>query len=84
MQLFSNAKKAKNKLIDARKNEILEYEFNARNYELMLAMVGDDAELQAFKEHLQGLLASTKLELRKAQIILQATMVNELELPRGE
>ena len=74
----------KEKLIKARENEILEYEFNAKNYELMLAIVGDDEELQGFKEHLQGLLASTKLELRKTQIILQATMENDLELPKGE
>jgi hypothetical protein len=57
--------------LDARIKEVTEYQVNIDNFRLAIAKIGDDAELQPFKDHLQNLLASSLLEQRKAQIMLE-------------
>ena len=57
--------------LDARIKEVTEYQVNIDNFRLAIVKVGDDVELQPFKEHLQSLLASSILEQRKAQIMLE-------------
>ena len=57
--------------LDARIKEVTEYQVNIDNFRLAIIKVGDDAELQPFKENLQNLLASSTLEQRKAQIMLE-------------
>ncbi|WP_068305911.1 hypothetical protein [Pararhodobacter sp. CCB-MM2] len=56
--------------LEAREKEVTEYQVNIDNFRLAIAEIGDDPELQGFKESLQGLLASSVLEQRKAQIML--------------
>jgi transcriptional regulator CtsR len=56
--------------LDARIKEVTEYQVNIDNFRLAIERIGDDAELQQFKEQLQGLLSSSLLEQRKAQIML--------------
>lgn len=56
--------------LDARIREVTEYQVNIDNFRLAIVKIGDDAELQPFKENLQNLLASSLLEQRKAQIML--------------
>jgi hypothetical protein len=68
----------KQQAIEQRLAEIKDYEFNIRNYELMLLKIGDDSELADFKAQVEGLLASSRIELKKSKIILQATEENEL------
>ena len=56
--------------LDARIREVTEYQVNIDNFRLALDRIGDDPELQEFKASLQNLLASSLLEQRKAQIML--------------
>lgn len=56
--------------LDARVREVTEYEVNIRNFRLAIEKIGDDAELAGFKAQLEDLLASSLLEQRKAQIML--------------
>ena len=56
--------------LDARIKEVTEYQVNIDNFRLAIERVGDDPELQDFKANLSGLLASSILEQRKAQIML--------------
>lgn len=56
--------------LDARIREVTEYQVNIDNFTLAIERIGDDPELQEFKENLQGLLASSLLEQRKTQIML--------------
>jgi hypothetical protein len=56
--------------LDARIREVTEYAVNIDNFRLAIEHVGDDPELQDFKAQLEGLLASSILEQRKAQIML--------------
>jgi hypothetical protein len=56
--------------LDARIKEVTEYQVNIDNFALAIAKIGDHAELQEFKKHLQNLLASNVCEQRKAQIML--------------
>jgi muramoyltetrapeptide carboxypeptidase LdcA involved in peptidoglycan recycling len=56
--------------LDARIKEVTEYQVNIDNFRLAIEHVGDDPELQDFKANLSGLLASSILEQRKAQIML--------------
>ena len=55
---------------DARSKEVTEYQVNITNFTLAIERIGDDAELQEFKDQLSGLLVSSTLEQRKAQIML--------------
>lgn len=56
--------------LDARIREVTEYQVNIDNYRLAIERIGDDEELRQFKEQIQALLASSLLEQRKAQIML--------------
>lgn len=56
--------------IQVRRDEVAEYEFNNENFRRAINEVGDDPELQEFKEHLKQLLTSSMLEQKKAQTIL--------------
>ena len=56
--------------LDARIKEVTEYQVNINNFRLAIEHIGDDPELQDFKAQLEGLLASSILEQRKAQIML--------------
>lgn len=56
--------------LDGRIREVTEYQVNIDNFRLAIDMVGDDEELAEFKQQLEGLLASSLLEQRKAQIML--------------
>jgi hypothetical protein len=56
--------------LDARIREVTEYQVNIDNFRLAIEQVGDDPDLQHFKEHLQNLLSSSITEQRKAQIML--------------
>lgn len=56
--------------LDGRIREVTEYQVNIDNFRLAIEMIGDDEELADFKHQLQGLLASSMLEQRKAQIML--------------
>jgi hypothetical protein len=54
----------------ARVKEVTEYQVNIDNFRLAIRRIGDDVEMQDFKTNLQNLLASSLLEQRKAQIML--------------
>jgi hypothetical protein len=56
--------------LDARIKEVTEYQVNIDNFRLAIDRIGDDAEMQEFKQQLEGLLASSLYEQRKAQLIL--------------
>ena len=56
--------------LDARIKEVTEYQVNIDNFRLAIDKIGDDVDLQPFREHLQNLLGSSILEQRKAQIML--------------
>lgn len=56
--------------LEARVKEVTEYQVNIDNYRLAIERIGDDEELRQFKQQIQSLLASSLLEQRKAQIML--------------
>jgi len=61
---------------DARIQEVMHYQINIDNYTLALEEIGkmppdERAELSGFTEQLRGLLASEKLEQKKAKIMLE-------------
>lgn len=61
--------------LDARVQEVMHYQINIDNYALALAKIHamsaeDRAELAGFAEQLHTLLASEKLEQKKARIML--------------
>jgi len=56
--------------LEARTKEVTEYQVNITNFSLAIERIGDDPELQDFKENLEGLLASSILEQRKSKIML--------------
>jgi hypothetical protein len=57
--------------LDGRIKEVTEYQVNITNFSLAIERIGDDPELQEFKQQLQALLSSSMLEQRKAQIMLE-------------
>lgn len=57
--------------LEARIKEVTEYQVNVDNFRLAIEKIGDDQEMQPFKEQLQNLLSSSLLEQRKAQIMLE-------------
>jgi hypothetical protein len=59
-----------NAAMTARVKEVTEYQVNIDNFRLAILRIGDDVEMQDFKTNLQNLLASSLLEQRKAQIML--------------
>lgn len=64
----------KNKILteslNARIREITEYQVNIDNFKLAINLIADDHELLNFKQQLDGLLSTSILEQRKAQIML--------------
>ena len=56
--------------LEGRERELIEYQVNIDNYRLAIEHIGDDEELQPFKEQLQGLLSSSLLEQKKSRVIL--------------
>lgn len=57
--------------LDARIKEVTEYQVNIDNFRLAIERIGDDQELQQFKEQIAGLMQSSILEQKKAQIMLE-------------
>ncbi len=62
--------------LDARKQEVMHYQINIDNYTLALAniaaMAADErSELLVFADQLTGLLASERMEQRKARVMLE-------------
>ena len=57
--------------LEARIKEVTEYQVNIDNFRLAIEKIGDDQEMQPFKEQLQNLLSSSLLEQRKARIMLE-------------
>ena len=57
--------------LEARINEVTEYQVNIDNFTLAIDKIGDDADLQDFKSNLKELLASSIAEQRKAKIMLE-------------
>ena len=57
--------------LDARINEVTEYQINIDNFRLAINKIGNDPDLQDFKFNLQELLASSIVEQRKSQIMLE-------------
>jgi hypothetical protein len=66
---------------DQRIREITEYQVNIDNFATAIDLIGDDPELADFREQLRALLASTRLEQRKAAIMLSAI---EVQLERED
>jgi len=69
--------------LDARVQEVMHYQINIDNYTLALeniaSMNADErAELSGFADQLRGLLASEKLEQKKAKVML-AVLQQQLE-----
>ena len=61
---------------DARKQEVMHYQINIDNYTLALAniaaMAADErSELLVFADQLTGLLASERMEQKKAKVMLE-------------
>lgn len=56
--------------LQGRIREVVEYEVNITNYKSAIARIGDDPDLQEFKTVLEGLLQSSIVECRKAQLML--------------
>ena len=64
------------KALEARVQEVMHYQINIDNYTLALEKLAqlplpEQQELTAFAEQLRGLLASEKLEQKKAKIMLE-------------
>jgi hypothetical protein len=62
--------------LDARKQEVMHYQINIDNYTLALAniaaMAADErSELLVFTDQLTGLLASERMEQKKAKVMLE-------------
>lgn len=69
--------------LEAREQEVLHYQINIDNYVLALAEIrklpdAEQGELQPFADQLRGLLASERLEQKKAKIML-AVVQQQLE-----
>ena len=57
--------------LEARIKEVTEYQVNIDNFRLAIERIGDDPELQQFKEQITGLMQSSILEQKKARIMLE-------------
>lgn len=78
-----NKQEILNSALQARQAEVMHYQINIDNYTLALAEIsklpqGEQDELRAFSDQLSGLLASEKLEQKKARIML-AVIQQQLE-----
>jgi hypothetical protein len=56
--------------LEGREKEITEYQVNIDNFRLAIEEIGEDEQLQEFKQNLEGLLASSLLEQKKAKVML--------------
>lgn len=56
--------------LEGRIREVTEYQVNIDNFRLALEAIGDDPELAEFRAQLEDLLQSSRLEQRKAQVML--------------
>jgi hypothetical protein len=56
---------------EGREKEVIEYQVNIDNFQRAIVLIGDDPDMQEYKARLADLLKSSKLEQRKAQIMLQ-------------
>jgi hypothetical protein len=56
--------------LEGRIREVTEYQVNIDNFTLAIEAVGDDPELAEFRLQLEDLLRSSRLEQRKAQVML--------------
>ena len=64
-----------NSALEARVQEVMHYQINIDNYALALQQIDklpadEQVDLSAFAEQLRGLLASEKIEQKKAKIML--------------
>jgi phytoene/squalene synthetase len=64
-----------NSALEARVQEVMHYQINIDNYALALQQIAslpadEQVDLSAFAEQLRGLLASEKIEQKKAKIML--------------
>lgn len=75
MDISSYRKQILNDALEQRQREVVEYQINIDNYRLALERVGNDPDLQDFKEHLQHLLKTSIIEQKKAQIILDVVKI---------
>lgn len=57
--------------LDARIREVTEYQVNIDNFRLAIDMVGDDQQLQCFRNQLEELLASSIVEQKKAKLMME-------------
>ena len=64
-ELLSNA-------LIAREREVIEYQVNIDNFERALQICASDPELEAFRQQLRSLLASSCTEQKKARVMLTA------------
>jgi hypothetical protein len=55
---------------EQREREVVEYQVNIDNYRLAIDHIGEDEDLQEFKEHIRNLLQSSIVEQKKAKVIL--------------
>ena len=70
---MNNAYRAEilNSAFEARVKEVTEYQVNIDNFRLAIDLIGDEPDLQEFRQRLHELLASSIHEQRKAQIMLE-------------
>jgi hypothetical protein len=57
--------------LEARKKEVIEYQINIDNFVLAIEKIGDDTDLQVFKQTLKDLLDQNRVEQKKAKIMLE-------------
>lgn len=69
MDILSYRKQILNDAFEQRQREIVEYQINIDNYRLAIEKVGNDSDLQDFKDHLEHLLKTSIIEQKKSQII---------------
>ena len=55
--------------LEQRQKEVVEYQINIDNYRMAIEKIGNDPDLQEFKEQLRHLLQSSIIEQKKANVI---------------
>jgi hypothetical protein len=56
--------------LEARHKEVTEYQVNIDNFTLAIERIGDDPDLQDYKAGVSDMLAQTKIEIKKAKLML--------------
>ena len=64
--------------LSAREDEVMHYQINIDNYERAIVKASEDAELCEFVERLKELLASSRIEQKKA-LIMRDVIREQLE-----